>query len=131
MNLRFSTVKIDVPAPRTKSGDLMVETAELELIHRDLLEVSVDLINAPSQRGWIHWRFIPEFCSDMDGQTVLSETEKSDADNADVPVYRSVSELWTGDWWQQQERELPLNSEKRILAIGIATDETAVTMTGG
>ena len=49
--ISFATVKIDVPAPRTKSGDLMVESADIELIIRDLLDTCVALVSAPSQSG--------------------------------------------------------------------------------
>ena len=118
---------VDVPPPRTKSGDLMVESAEIEIIFRDLIEVSVDLINCKSQRGWIHWRYEQELCSDADGECVIDGLDIDDDASA---TFRSVSELWTADWWRATEMELPGNGSKRILAIGIATDETAITMTG-
>ncbi len=123
-------MKIDVPAPRTKSGDLMVESSDIELIHRDLLEVSIDLINAPSQRGWIHWNFEAEHCDDADGDCV-SKSSRQPSPNASVlNQYESYSELWTGTWWRDAELLLPPNLPRRILAVGIATDETAITMTG-
>ena len=102
---RFQTVKIDVPAPRTKSGDHMVESSDIELIHRDLLEVSIDLINAPSQRGWIHWNFEAEHCDDADGDCV-SKSSRQPSPNASVlNQYESYSELWTGEFWQLESQQ--------------------------
>jgi hypothetical protein len=44
---------------------------------------------------------------------------------------RVVDELcqWTGGWWSLEELKLSTMS-KMILAVGIATDETTLTMTG-
>jgi hypothetical protein len=127
----FSTVKIDVLAPRTKSGDLMVEFPEIELIHRDLLNVCVGLVNAPSQRGWVHWSYESEFCTDRDGDYVCDEPEVTIDSN---DIHPSISELWTTEWWRETEKATPgynfCNLPNRILAIGIATDETAITLTG-
>ena len=132
---RFRTVKIDIPVPRTKSGDPMVESTDIELIHKDLLDVSIQLVNAPSQRDWIHWRYEPEFCDDADGDCPTPENKFSQSN--DFPEsgresgrYDSVSELWTAQWWRDTELQLPYNLPRNILAIGIATDETVITMTG-
>ena len=109
----------------------MVEFGELELIHRDLLDICVGLVNAPSQRGWIHWTHEPEFCTDADGDNVWSH---EDSDQSVDTIHRSVSELWTSDWWRDTEAAIPgfnvSNVPTRILAMGIATDETAITLTG-
>lgn len=136
--LSFAVVKVDIPAPRTKSGDLMVEFEEIELIHRDLLTVCTDLVNAPSQRGWVHWSFEPEFCRDADGDDVI--TIDSSGLGNDEPMgngdrhgqlYPCVSELWTSDWWRNVEGCISsVGDVKRIFAVGIATDETAITLTG-
>lgn len=138
--LRFTTVKIDVPAPRTKSGDLMVEFPEIEMIHRDLLNICVGLVNAPSQRGWVHWNYEAEFCTDGDGEFVCDHDDlpctMPGEMNDETDLHPSVSELWTSEWWRETERATPSNNTQlsdvpnRILAIGIATDETAITLTG-
>jgi hypothetical protein len=133
--LRFTTVKVDVPAPRTKSGDLMVEFPEIEMIHRDLLNVCVGLVNAPSQRGWVHWKYEAEFCTDGDGDFVCHpDDHPCSMSDDDTDLHPSVSELWTSEWWRDTERATPSynlsDAPNRILAIGIATDETAITLTG-
>lgn len=112
----------------------MVESADLELIHRDLLETCVALVSAPSQRGWVHWSYSREYCVDADGDVLHSPTdsEHGHADDADER-FQSVSELWTGDWWRDTESNIPFmfgEETRRILAVGIATDETAITLTG-
>ncbi len=123
----------------------MVEFGNIELIHRDLLDVCVGLVNAPSQRGWIHWSYQPEFSTDADGDFVFSQpttnasASESDDLNDDTSaagpsLHRCVSELWTSDWWRDTEASIPgyntPDLPTRILAIGIATDETAITLTG-
>ena len=143
-HISFATVKVDVPAPRTKSGDLMVESADIELIHRDLLDTCVALVSAPSQRGWVHWSYSKEYCEDADGDVLHSTTDVTQqherghggiipSSSYDGQLFPSVSELWTGDWWRDTEHMLPCFSSdeiRRILAVGIATDETAITLTG-
>lgn len=89
----------------------MVENSELEMIHLDLIQSVVHLINAPSQRGWCHFNFEEKFADDDMGNSV-----------------RVVDELWTAEWWRLEESKLTTVS-KMILAIGIATDETTLTMT--
>lgn len=112
----------------------MVEFGELDLIHRDLLDICVRLVNAPSQRGWIHWTYEPEFCTDADGDNVLSHQDSDESVDTATNLHRSVSELWTSDWWRDTEASIPgfdvSNVPTRILAMGIATDETAITLTG-
>ena len=101
-----------IPPPRTSRGDLMVENGDIEMIHLDLLDSVIHLINAPSQRGWCQFRFEAKTIVDDMGNCV-----------------RVVDELWTGDWWRLEELKLSTIS-KMILAVGIATDETTLTMTG-
>lgn len=113
----------------------MVESTDIELIHKDLLDVSIQLVNAPSQRGWIHWRYQPEFCDDADGdcpspENKFSESEEFPESGTESGRYDSVSELWTAQWWRDAELQLPHYLPRNILAIGIATDETVITMTG-
>lgn len=104
--------KCPIPPPRTSKGDLMVENADLEMIHLDLVSSVIHLINSPSQRGWCNFRYQPKFYIDDKGDEV-----------------QVIDELWTGEWWRQEELKLVTES-KMILAIGIATDETTLTMTG-
>ena len=122
----------------------MVESADIELIHRDLLDTCVALVSAPSQRGWVHWSYSKEFCEDADGDVLHSTTDVTQqherghggiipSSSYDGQLFPSVSELWTGDWWRDTEHMLPCLSPgeiRRILAVGIATDETAITLTG-
>ena len=103
--------KCPISAPRAKDGSLMVESEELEMIHLDLLSAVIQLVNAPSQRGWCQFEFVEKMVEDGDGNEV-----------------RAIDELWTAEWWRCEEAKLATVS-KKILAIGLATDETTLTMT--
>ncbi len=120
-------MKVDVPLPTTTSGAAMVEHSELCLIVRDIVKVAVDLVNAPSQREWLHWHYQPEYCHDSAGIDVCDEDRDDNPENR----HQSVSEMWTATWWRDEEQKLPKDCpDRRILAIGIASDETVLTMTG-
>ncbi len=122
--IRFETLKVEIPPPRTTSGAIMVEQEELFLIVRDITDVAVELVNSASHRDWLHWKHEPEYCRDEAGTEAFHESEDSDR-------YTAVSELWTASWWKAEEDKLPKDCpHRKILAIGIASDETLLTMTG-
>lgn len=109
----YIVTKCPIQAPRTPEGSCMVQHPEIEMIHVDLLDSVLSLINAPSQRGWCHFNYSPKIIVDDEGKDV-----------------RCIDELWTSEWWRREE-DLLSSVSKNILAIGIATDETTLTSVTG
>ena len=91
----------------------MVQSGDIEMIHVDILDAVISLINAPCHRGWCHFRYEDRFVIDDEGNRV-----------------RCVDEMWSSEWWRREEEKLTTSS-KKIIAIGFATDETTLTSVTG
>jgi hypothetical protein len=80
-----------------------------DLIMYDMFEICQNLLNHEGHAEHLHWNFEPQF----------SDTGS-----------RCYNELWTSDWWREEERLLPCGTHGKILAVCISSDETHVTMAG-
>ncbi len=96
-----------IPIPIDNAGEPMITTRPCQVIMYDLMTIMGNLINHDAHAEHIHWQFEPEHC----GQGK-----------------RIYSELWTTDWWDGEQSRLPCGRDGKILAIGLASDETLVTL---
>ncbi len=109
------TLACPVKPPYTRDGHCMVESTTVHLIHRDLLKTCEKIINTGEHSVFAQWKSI--MLKTDDGETPC-----------DTGEMRLINEMWTGDWWEREQKKL--GKHAHILAPIISADETPMTMTG-
>jgi hypothetical protein len=112
----FDIVSCPIPQPLGSLQDPMLESSSYDLVHYNILDVCERLVNVKEHAPYLHWNFSEEHT--VDGVSADAEGES-----------RFFSELWTTDWWRDEEKKLPC-SQGNILAVMLSSDETHVTLTG-
>jgi hypothetical protein len=115
-SVMFKTIPVPISLPLSKDGSPMVEDNTVHLIHHDLIETTLRLINTPEHAPWLVWKA-------QQGRTFDGQSHDDQGDRA------FVSELHTAGWWAREEAQLN-NPNSRLLVVIINCDETPVTMTG-
>ena len=109
-SMDYNIYECPISPPSDDRGTCMVANkGRCELIMYDILETCGNLLNTSGHAEYLHWYFEPAVGEDL---------------------LRNYNEMWTGDWWEEEEAALPCSGKGRILAICIATDETHVTLAG-
>jgi hypothetical protein len=100
-----------IAPPVDDRGNCMIDgNNHADLIMYDIIEICGNLLNTEGHAEYLHWEYEPEF--DDEGN-------------------RCYGELWTSDWWQEQQKVLPCGPVGgKIMAICLSSDETHVTLAG-
>ncbi len=96
-----------IPVPLDEEGNPIFTSGPCQVIMYDIMKVMENIINHNDHAEFIHWQFEPD----------LNTNGK-----------RIYSELWSSEWWNNEQASLPCGREGKILAICLASDETLVTL---
>ncbi len=98
----------DIEKPTTKQGRLIVSsTSDPSAVYLDVFKEVEGLLSDPELNKYFKWHYEEE--RDHIGE-------------------RQVSDMWTGNWWKNQQ--VQLGQATKILAIIFSMDETPVTYNG-
>jgi len=108
-NERVTIINCPIAIPLSPDGHRMCENRLVRLHHFDIWELCCNLLEDAEHRRWCKWSYEPSV---------------NDSDS------RQYGEMWTANWWRQNQSKLPSQMGSKLLCILLASDETQITLAG-
>jgi hypothetical protein len=116
-DMEFMTKTCPVSIPKSDSGHPMIACQNVELVHYDFMDVCIKLVQLDEHKPYLHFYY--------EHQKTLNGDEPDENGKA-----RLITELWTADWWREQQLHNTPGGNGALFVPMLSTDETVVTMTG-